>query len=398
MKKVVFLNFPTHGCINGLLATAAELVERGHRLIYYCTDEFKPKIERTGAEFRSYQGLINDFKISNYDLFKALKRSVDMTVDKLDHNLAAIQKENPDYIIHDSLCTWGKHMAAILGLPAINLMHSYPVNRASMSLNMNTASMLIRVGLYKLISLLQKSSAKKVLRKKYNLHLSLSDAMINREDLNIVYTSQHMEPSIFKSETGYLFVGPSLFFKADQGDFDFQSLKGGKVLYISLGTLHNINPSFYKTCIEAFRGTAYKVVISVGTETDLNLFRDLPQNFIVRPSVPQQHLLEHVDLFITHAGMNSVNESICCGVPMLLLPHHFEQQLIANRVQELGMGEVMDIKKIKSSDLISTVHTLLSNSVYRNQALTYKSIFSQEEKSSHIKAVDAIIGYVESRQ
>lgn len=118
MKKAVFLNFPTHGCINGLLATAAELVARGHRLIYYCSDEFKPKIERIGAEFRSYQGLINDFKIPNYDLFKALQRSVDMTVDKLDHNLAAIQKENPDYIVHDSLCTWGKHMAAILRLPA----------------------------------------------------------------------------------------------------------------------------------------------------------------------------------------------------------------------------------------------------------------------------------------
>ena len=28
MKKVVFLNFPTHGCINGLLATAAERCAR----------------------------------------------------------------------------------------------------------------------------------------------------------------------------------------------------------------------------------------------------------------------------------------------------------------------------------------------------------------------------------
>ncbi len=398
MKKAVFLNFPTHGCINGLLATAAELVERNHRLIYFCTDEFKPKIERTGAEFRSYQGMINDFKIQNYDLFKALKRSVDMTVDKLDHNLDAVQKENPDYIIHDSLCTWGKYMAGILRLPAVNLMHSFPVNRASMSLNSNTAPMLIRVGLYKLISLLQKNSAKKALQKKYNLNMSLSDAMINREGLNIVYTSRYMEPSIFKAETSYRFVGPSLFFKADQGDFNFNSLKGGKVVYISLGTLHNVNPGFYNICIEAFRGTAYKVVMSVGTETDWNLFQNLPDNFIVKQSVPQQRLLEHADLFITHAGMNSVNESICCGVPMVLLPHHFEQQLIADRVRELGMGEIMKINKITSSTLIGMVHKIFADATYRNQALAYQSIFSREEKVSHIKAADAIIGYVESKQ
>lgn len=120
--------------------------------------------------------------------------------------------------------------------------------------------------------------------------------------------------------------------------------------------------------------------------------------YCLRPSVPQQRLLEHVDLFITHAGMNSVNESICCGVPMMLLPHHFEQQLVAKRVQELGMGVVRGITKIESSTLISAAHTLFSDPVYRNQALTYQSIFSQEEKVSHIKAGDAIFGYVESKQ
>jgi len=140
------------------------------------------------------------------------------------------------------------------------------------------------------------------------------------------------------------------------------------------------------------------MLIRVGLYKLFSLFQNLPPNFIVRPSVPQQRLLEHVDLFITHAGMNSVNESICCGVPMLLLPHHFEQQLIANRVQELGMGVVRDIKKIKSPALLRSVHSILSDASYRNQALAYQSIFSQAEKVSHIKAADAIIGYLESRQ
>ncbi len=98
MRKAFFLNFPTHGCINPLLATASELVDRGEKIIYYCTEEFRDKIEQTGAEFCPYKGLINKFKIDKLDLFKALKLNIEMAVDKMDHNLDAIRKENPDYL------------------------------------------------------------------------------------------------------------------------------------------------------------------------------------------------------------------------------------------------------------------------------------------------------------
>jgi len=64
-----------------------------------------------------------------------------MTADKLDHNLDAIRKENPDYIILDSLCTWGKHIASFIGLPAVNLMHSFPLTKSSISFNAGTAAL-----------------------------------------------------------------------------------------------------------------------------------------------------------------------------------------------------------------------------------------------------------------
>jgi len=106
--KVIFLNFPTHGCINSLFGTVSELVNRGQKIIYYCTEEFRTKIEQTGAEFGPYKGGINTFKIENNDLSKALELNIEMTVDKLVHNLEAVRKEDPDYIVHDSLCNWGK--------------------------------------------------------------------------------------------------------------------------------------------------------------------------------------------------------------------------------------------------------------------------------------------------
>jgi len=397
MRKAVFLNFPTHGCINSLLATASELVNRGEKVIYYCTEEFRNKIEQTGAEFRPYQGLVNEFKMDNFNLYKTLKLNINMTVDKLDHNLDIIRQEKPDFIIHDSLCTWGKHIASILNIPAVNLMHSFPVTRSSVSFNSETAGLLFKVGFYKLQNKLTKNNPQILLRKKYGIDLSLSDILVNKEKLNIVYTSQHMEPNIFQKSKTYKFVGPSLFFKNEETDFPFENLKNKKIVYISLGTLLQDKSNVYEKCIKALLDTEYCVVISTGVEKKLEKFRELPDNFLVRQYVPQQQLLDHVDVFITHAGMNSVNEAICSGVPMILIPHTYEQKLITDRITELGLGISKNINKISSEQIIENTNSLIADPNYKKQAEKYKNIFSEEEKESHIKAADEIFSYIENQ-
>lgn len=397
MRKAIFLNFPTHGCINSLLATAKELVDRGEKIIYYCSDEFRDKIDQTGAEFIAYKGLINNFHIDNFDLFKALKLNIEMTIDKLDHHIDLIRDEKPDYIIHDSLCTWGKLTAAILKVPAVNLMHSFPITRSSITFNFDTAVLLSKVGLYKLFGTLKINYPPRIVKQKYDIDLSLDDIFINKEKLNIVYTSKYMEPNIYHRSKSYKFVGPSLFFKNEQNDFPYHRLKGNTVIYISLGTLLSNNLSFYEKCIKAFSNEKVIVIMSIGFEIDINALGELPDNFIVRQSVPQQKLLEHVDIFITHAGMNSVNEAICLGVPMIMLPHTIEQKMISKRITELGLGITMNINHITPSKLNENVKKLMTDTNLKNQSIKFKSVFGEEEKVSHIKAVDEILSYIDQQ-
>ena len=92
--------------------------------------------------------------------------------------------------------------------------------------------------------------------------------------------------------------------------------------------------------------------------------------------------------------MNSVNEAICYGVPMFLLPHQFEQKMIARRVEEMGIGRIMNIKKLTPEILYENVRKLIYNPKYKNQALKYKSMFNEEEKISHTKAADEILDYI----
>ena len=94
----------------------------------------------------------------------------------------------------------------------------------------------------------------------------------------------------------------------------------------------------YQSCVEAFRESPYQVVLSVGEMVDPSLLGELPEHISVFPHVDQIALLEQADVFLTHCGMNSVNESLYFGVPLVMLPQTPEQNRVANRVEELGAG------------------------------------------------------------
>lgn len=53
MKKIAIFCIPAHGHTNPILPVATELVKRGNHVRFYSFEEFREKIERTGAEYVS---------------------------------------------------------------------------------------------------------------------------------------------------------------------------------------------------------------------------------------------------------------------------------------------------------------------------------------------------------
>lgn len=53
MANVLVINFPGEGHINPTLAIVSELIRRGETVVSYCIEDFRKKIEATGAEFES---------------------------------------------------------------------------------------------------------------------------------------------------------------------------------------------------------------------------------------------------------------------------------------------------------------------------------------------------------
>jgi MGT family glycosyltransferase len=82
--------------------------------------------------------------------------------------------------------------------------------------------------------------------------------------------------------------------------------------------------------------------MSIGKAVDPGDLGEIPDNFSVAQFVPQLQILQEADLFITHGGMNSINEAVTFGVPMVVVPNTIEQSINASRIEQLSCGLYLD--------------------------------------------------------
>ena len=116
--------------------------------------------------------------------------------------------------------------------------------------------------------------------------------------------------------------------------------QGRPVIYISLGSINTDFIAFYKMCIHAFENLDYYVVMSIGNKCKIDQLGTIPSNFYVGNFLPQLAVLRQTDIFVTHAGFNSVSEALYYGIPMYALPLVNDQYMVAKRIKDLELGRV----------------------------------------------------------
>lgn len=95
---------------------------------------------------------------------------------------------------------------------------------------------------------------------------------------------------------------------------------------------------FCKRCIKAFGNKELSVILNTG-KVKPEALGNIPPNIWAYSFVQQLEVLQHTDLFITHGGMNSVNESMYYGVPMLVISFINDQPVNAKQVERLKLGK-----------------------------------------------------------
>lgn len=386
MSRIVFFSIPAHGHTNPTIPVVAELVHRGHQVWYYSFWEFQEKIEEAGAVFigcDEFLPKISQKKLerkAGKDFAALIEMAADVTI-ALDEKVCNELREiKPDCIVSDSICFWGKLFAKKTGIP-------YICSTTTFAFNQHTAKFMKQSlsEMWRMICGIPRINKKIKMLRAHGFEAENFVSLIqnDNETDTIVYTSKEFQPMPDTFSARYAFVGPSI--RKPQSISPVT--KERKIVYISLGTVLNQNRDFYRNCFTAFADKDLDVVLSAGEKTDLSALGTIPKNFTVKNTVDQIALLKTADVFITHCGMNSVNESLYFGVPMVLFPQHSEQKAVANRAAELGAGIMLKGKGAK--ELAAAVSEVLENPLYKENAEKLSQSFRKAGGAS--KAADIIL-------
>lgn len=365
MSKIVFFCIPAHGHTNPTLGVVRELVSRGHQVWYYSYNILRGKIESTGATFVSCDEYDMEQKLSTKDgarigkdLAFSTKILVDTTLALDDKVCADMEQLKPDCIVADSMAVWGKAVAMKLGIPFVSSTTTFAFNQHSAKIMKQSFGDFLKM----LLSMPKVTKQIKRLQRKGYPVKSVLDIIQNDDRTHtIVYTSAEFQPCSETFSDKYAFVGPSI--RPTTGTVE---KRRSRLVYISMGTVNNDMLPLYRSCLSALSGTEYQVILAVGNTVPIESFGELPEHISVFPQVDQIAVLQQADLFVSHCGMNSVNESLFFGVPLLMLPQTPEQSGVAERVAQLGAGILL--KKSDAAAIAQGIERAFTDSSYRENA------------------------------
>jgi len=150
-------------------------------------------------------------------------------------------------------------------------------------------------------------------------------------------------------------------------DFPWQELTGEPIVYASMGTLQNGVADVFRSITQAAIGLKeLQFVLAVGGQLDPKQLGAVPANVMVVSYAPQIEVLKRSSLCITHAGLNTVLESLSNGVPMLALPITNDQPGVAARIANKKVGIVLPPAQASPGTFVAAIKQVLGDSTFRD--------------------------------
>jgi len=152
------------------------------------------------------------------------------------------------------------------------------------------------------------------------------------------------------------------------------------VIYMAFGTLATLNAWQAKALIEGLVETGLKVLWSL-PENQRSILPKLPSTVRVESFVSQPAVLSHpnVVVFVSHCGMNGINESLYYGKPILALPFFGDQHYNAARLVDLGVALKLSKRNFSRIDVSDKINQLLHDQCYEERALHMSRMLKQTD-------------------
>ena len=387
---------PTGSHLTTLFALSHELQQRGHRVTFINILDVQEKVLAARFEFRAigaverplgseaeiltHRGTLSGISALK-DTLKAVEQ--DMRV-ILQEAPAVIQSEGIEALLVDQCSPVGGTVADLLNIPFISLCNALPLNReigvpplftAWKYSSTGGAKLRNQVG-YALSTVLTRSIRKLTTeyRQQWKLppHSHPNDyysklAQLSQQPAEFEFPRTRLPPHFHFTGPYHSSIG------REKPSFPWDQLTGQPLVYASMGTIQNQLLLVFEAIAAACVGLDVQLVISLGGGMPLEAMSTLPGDPLVVCYAPQLEVLKRASLTITHAGLNTVLESLTQGVPIVAIPIANDQPGVAARIVWAGVGEMISISQLTVISLQSVIHQVLTQDSYKLQALRLQS-------------------------
>jgi zeaxanthin glucosyltransferase len=399
MARLGAFCFPGTGHLNPLTALARRLQQRGHTVVIFGIADVESRVRSAGVDFcligqDAYPlGTLEklDRQLGEMTGLEAIRFTMDRVRNTarmvLRDGLEAVRNANLDALLVDEV-DMANNIAEYLGLPFISLALIPPLVRDNRYppfyfgwsgsqrwwcrlRNEIAIRVLTRVASPIFAAVNERRAA-------WGLKTGRSPDEALSKLAQITQLPRALEFNLEPAPPHLYYTGP--FVDATLRptvDFAWDRLDGRPLVYASLGTLQNRSLGIFRKIAEACAGLKVQLVISLGGGLEPDRLCNLSGDPLVVRFAPQLELVKRASLVITHAGLNTVLESLAEGVPLVCIPLGNDQPGVASRVATHGAGVVVSPRKASAKRLRSAVREVLEDESYRNAARQLQSAMAQ---------------------
>jgi zeaxanthin glucosyltransferase len=150
--------------------------------------------------------------------------------------------------------------------------------------------------------------------------------------------------------------------------FPWEELDGRPLIYASLGTLQHGKREIFARMAEACAPLDVQLVIAHNgglSESDVATLAGRP---VAVSFAPQREVLKRAALTLTHAGLNTVLDSLAASAPVIAMPITYEQPAIAARLVASGAGLSIAPIRVTAASIRAGILRILRDTSYRDHA------------------------------
>jgi zeaxanthin glucosyltransferase len=389
------LPFTGTGHLNPLLALSQELKRRGHRVTFFEKPKIEERVRQAGLEFvplhtikfamsgpvlTRHSGTWAQISMLRFNLAR-VRYDIQQY---LDETPPAIASASVDALLINEIALTGSTVAQLLRLPYFLIATTVPHHfgwgsrswftghRASTSLASYLENQLLELSALKICGPIRRSLDNE--RRKLELG-PLRDLPKEFPCLaHITQLPQCLDFEYVVESAAIYYSGPWISTTTrPQVDFPWHRIDGRPLVYATLGTTRNVQPSVFRMIAAACANLNVQLVIALGNRLDPALLADLPGDPLVAQFAPQLELIKLASLVISHAGPNTTFEALMEAKPMIVIPLAYDQPAIATRLAHFGIAEVLPFKRLSAQNLMRALAKILGDPTYKHAAQQMQS-------------------------